>query len=88
MQIITTTELRTKSKRLVKVLGEGKSVDLIHRSRVVGEITPKQQPKIFNAKRFLKIVDKLNLPHLNDKEIDRRYRKAMEAKHGKNLPGH
>ena len=87
MQFITTTQLRTQSKKLVKALREGHSVDLIHRSSVVGEIKPKiYDPKPFNAKKFLKIVEKLNLPRLTPRQIDRRYRAAMMKKHGQNLP--
>lgn len=86
MQYITTTELRTKSKELLKVLQTGSSVDLIHRSRVVGEIKPKiYDPKPFNAKKFLKLVEKLNLPKLTPRQIEARYRKAMMEKHGKSL---
>ena len=86
MQTISTTELRTKSKRLVRALGEGKSVGLIHRSRLVATIQPNQQKtKVFNAKKFKKIVEELNLPYLSDKEIEKRYRKAMIKKHGKYL---
>lgn len=89
MQTISTTELRTRSKDLVKVLNEGKRVDLIHRSKVVGQINPKgQSQKVFDAVRFLKIINKLNLPILTDEEIDKRYRKAMEKKHGKSIPRH
>lgn len=86
MQYITTTELRTKSKKLVELLREGHSVELIHRSKVVGEIKPKiYDPKPFNAKRFLKIVEKLNFPKLTPRQIETRYRKAMMKKHGQNL---
>ena len=88
MQIITTTELRTKSKNLVRVLREGKSVDLIHRSRIVGEIKPKSQGKIFDTKKFLKAISGLNLPSLSDEEIAKRYREEMEKKHGKGLLRH
>lgn len=87
MQYITTTELRTKSKKLVEILRSGESVDLVHRSRVVGEIRPKiYDPKPFNAAKFLKIVKKLNFPPLTPKQIEARYRKAMIKKHGQNLP--
>ncbi len=83
MQTITTTQLRTRSKQLVKALQEGHSVDLIHRSRVVGEIKPKiYDPKPFNADKFFKIVDELNLPSLTPKQIEARYRTAMNKKHG------
>lgn len=85
MQTITTTDLRTKTKKLVKVLNEGKSVDLIHRSRVVGEIKPKTIGVIFDFKKMREIVYKLNLEPLDDNEIERRYRQAMEEKHGKSI---
>ena len=86
MQVITATQLRTKSKELIKVLEEGHSVDLIHRSRVVAEIKPKiYDPKPFNADRFAKTVNSLNFPRLTIKQIEARYRKAMIRKHGKNI---
>lgn len=86
MQVITTTQLRTRSKELVKALQEGRSVDLIHRSRVVGEIKPKiYDPKPFDPDKFLKIVEKLNFPRLTLKQIEVRYRIAMMKKHGKGL---
>lgn len=86
MQIITTTELRTKSKDLVKTLSEGRSVDLIHRSKVVGEIKPKiYDPKPFDAARFAKTIEKLNFPHLTVKQIESMYRSAMIKKHGKGI---
>jgi hypothetical protein len=86
MQNMTTTDLRTKSSQLVKTLKEGKSVDLIHRSEIIGEIKPKiKDPKPFDAKKFLKAVKRLNLPKLSAREMDRRYRAAMEEKHGKGV---
>jgi len=86
MNYITTTELRTKSVSLVEALLAGDSVDLVHRSKIIGEIRPKkEQIKVFDAKRFSAIVKKLNLPHLTEKERDKRYRAAMEKKHGKGI---
>lgn len=86
MQVITTTELRTKSKELVKVLQEGRSVDLIHRSRVIGEIKPKiYDPKPFDPDKFAKIVKKLNFQKLTTRQIEARYRVAMMKKHGQDL---
>lgn len=83
MKIITTTQLRTKSKELVKTLQEGHSVNLIHRSKVVGEIRPKTyDPKPFKMAQFIKIVKKLNLPQLTRKQMEARYRAAMIKKHG------
>lgn len=86
MQVITTTELRTKSKQLVKALKEGKSVNLIHRSKIVGEIKPRiYDPKPFDAEAFLKIVKKMNLPKTTPAERERRYRAHLMKKYGKNL---
>lgn len=86
MQYITTTELRTKSRRLVEILREGRSVDLVHRSKVVGEIRPKiYDPKPFNSAKFLKTVKALNLPRLSKRQIETRYRKHMMEKYGKGI---
>ena len=87
MQTITFTELRKQSKKLKKALEEGKSIDLIHRSKVVGKIKPvgPQLVKIIDAKKLQKKIDKLDLPTLTLKEMDRRYRIAMMKKHGQGL---
>jgi len=86
MQVITTTQLRTRSKELVKLLQEGQSIDLIHRSKVVGEIKPKiYDPKPFDPDKFAKIVAKLNLPKLTPRQREARYRAAMMKKHGQGL---
>lgn len=86
MQYITTTQLRTKSNELIKVLQEGNSVDLIHRSKVVGEIKPKiYDPKPFDPDKFLKIARKLNLPKLSYKERERRYRDHLMKKYGEGI---
>lgn len=83
MQTITTTELRTKSKELVEVLQAGQSVDLIHRSKIVGEIKPKMyDPKPFDSDRFIKVINRLNFPKLTLRQIEARYRAAMMKKHG------
>lgn len=83
MDYITTTKLRTQSSELVKALLEGQTVDLIHRSKVVGEIKPKiYDPKPFDSVKFAKLVDKLNFPKLTPRQIEIRYRAAMIKKHG------
>lgn len=86
MQTITTTELRTKSKELIKTLKQGRSIELIHRSKVVGEIKPKiYDPKPFDPDKVAEIAKKMNLPHLSYKERDRRYRAHLMKKYGKAL---
>ena len=86
MQTISTTQLRTRSKALIKALQEGRSVDLIHRSKVVGEIRPKiHDPKPFDPDKLAAIAKKLNLPKLSYKERERRYRAHIMRKYGKGL---
>lgn len=88
MNYITTTDLRTKSKDLIKTLREGRSVDLIHRSRLVGVIKPtKEQPKVFNAKRFAKLVTALNLSPITYAEREKNYREHIMKKYGKGISG-
>lgn len=87
MNYITTTQLRTKSTELVNALSKGDSVSLVHRSRVIGKVVPdnNREIKTINVKRLEYKINKLSLPKLSLKEIDRRYRIAMEKKHGKGL---
>lgn len=89
MNTITATELRTKTPELIEALASGYTVDFIHRSRIIGEIKPKEETvKLFDAKKMSKLVDALNLSKLSDKEIERRYRKHIMEKYGKGLPRH
>ena len=89
MNTITATELRTKTPELIETLANGYTVDFIHRSRIIGEIKPKEEIiKLFDAKKMGRLVNALNLPKLSDKEIERRYRKHIMEKYGKDLPRH
>ncbi len=87
MQYITFTQLRTKSSHLAKALENGEEVKLIRRSTVVGRVIPDKDiaVKTINAKKLEAKINKLELPSLTLKEIDRRYRIAMMKKHGQNL---
>lgn len=88
MQYITTTELRTKSSKLVKTLKEGGNLRLIHRSKVIGEILPTYEPKPLtegDIARLQKLAEELNLPKLSYKERERRYRKHLMKKYGQGL---
>lgn len=87
MQYITFTQLRTNSKELAKAIDEGREVELVRRSAVIGKIIPQSQSrlKIMNAKKLDEKIQKLGLPKLTLNEIDRRYRAAMMKKHGKDL---
>lgn len=89
MNYLTTTQLRTKSSALIDMLLAGESVELIHRSKIIGEIMPKKPgEKIFNAKRMLELAEKMNLPKLSYKEREKRYRQHLEKKYGKNISRH
>ena len=86
MQYITFTQLRVKSKDLMKALEEGRSVDLVHRSKVVGEIKPKiYDPKPFDPDKVAEIAKKLNLSKLSYGEREKRYRAHLMKKYGKSL---
>lgn len=88
MNYITTTELRTKSKELIKVLQQGRSVDLIHRSRIVGKILPSYEPQPLTPdgiEKIMKAAQKLNLPKLSYKEREKRYRAHLKKKYDKGL---
>lgn len=87
MDYITTTQLRTESSRLIEALLAGRNVDIIHRSKVVGEISPKKPTslKVIDSQQLQKKIERLGLPSLTVKEMDRRYRAAMTKKHGQGL---
>lgn len=87
MNLITTTELRTKTKMLIESLLSGEEIFLIHRSKIIGTFKPEvaKHAKVFDAKKFESIVKKLNLPRLSHKARELRYREAMDQKHGKGL---
>ncbi len=88
-QLITTTELRTKTTQLVKALREGRSVDIIHRSKVVGKVIPAlEEAKPLtkeDIKKLKKLAEELNLPKLSYKEREKRYRKHLMEKYGQGL---
>ena len=68
MQYITTTELRTKSSKVVTTLKEGSRLRLIHRSKVIGDIVPVDEPKPLtraDIEQLKKLAKGLNLPKLS-----------------------
>lgn len=88
MNYITTTELRTKSKQLIKALDEGKTVKLIHRSKVVGVVKPETDVPIMTKESIeviKKAAQKLNLPKISYKERKKIYRKHLMEKYGKGI---
>lgn len=88
MQYITTTELRTKSNKVVKTLKEGGKLSLIYRSRVIGEILPYQEPQPLTRKDIEEIkisAQKLDLPKLSYKERAKRYRTHIMKQYGQGV---
>lgn len=87
MNYITTTQLRTETPDLIATLIAGRSVDLIHRSEVIGEIKPKRtsKPKYFDAQKAQEVIEKMALPKLTQRERDKNYSDAMVQKHGKRI---
>lgn len=89
MNLITATELRTKTKDLFEALLNGEEISLVHRSKIIGTFKPKRTgPKPFDAEAFMKITKNINLPILSDEELDKRYRAAMMKKYGKYIRRH
>jgi len=84
MDLITATQLRTQSNDFIETLLRGEEIDLIRRSKKLGKIKLIKDVdlKVFDAKKFAKIVKKMNLPKLSMKERERNYRAAMMKKHG------
>ena len=89
MDIITSTELRTKVPRVIETLLHGGVIDLVHRSRIVGEIRPKtKSQKVLTQKdirELMLLAKKMNLPKLSYRERERVYRKHLMEKYGKSI---
>ncbi len=89
MQYLTTTQLRTQSTDLVKALLAGQSINLIHRSKVVGEISPVvSEINPLTEKDILEIkslAQNLNLPKLSYNQREKIYRRRLTQKYGRGL---
>ncbi len=86
MEYITTTQLRTKSSKLVKALQKGSSVFLMHRSKIIGTIQPNSyEGKPFNVEAFKKAIKDLNLPKTTYAQREKIYRSELMKKYGKGL---
>ena len=87
MDFVTTTNLRTQSSQLVDSLKQGKKVSLVHRSQVIGEISPaKTGTKSFDTKKFRMFVKApVKGGNLTYQEREQLYLKHLEEKYGKDL---
>jgi antitoxin (DNA-binding transcriptional repressor) of toxin-antitoxin stability system len=86
MDYITTTDLRTKSSELVQALEEGHAVKLVHRSKIVGIISPPQNDKPFDVDALKALLKKMKpFPEISEGDRKEEYRKHMEKKYGKGV---
>ncbi|MEK7527965.1 MAG: hypothetical protein AAB574_03035 [Patescibacteria group bacterium] len=85
MNYISTTGLRTQSSELVDALLAGRTVDLFHRSKLIGRMVP-VETKTKTKKSFYELI--MSLPKskgLTQKKAMKVYHDYMTKKHGKNL---
>jgi len=87
MNYITTTDLRTKTSTLVELLLAGKNINLVHRSKILGIINPKQESTIetFRLHGLRNDLKGLDLEILSYKERGKRYREHLENKYVKGI---
>ena len=90
MNLITSTELRTKTNRLVNALLRGEEVDLVHRSKIIGEITPKRSgSKPVNPRSLAKALKGLEPKRkMTFKDAVKNYEHYMIYRHGPRLSRH
>lgn len=86
MNYITTTELRTRSSELIDFLLAGESVNLVHRSTVVGTIFPtEEEPKSLSkedVKNIATAISQLDLSPTTFQERTKNYRLHLNKKYG------
>lgn len=92
MQYITTTQLRTKSSDLVKNLLYGKSVNLVHRSKVIGKISPEVDLKTLTGKdiKEMKMLVRKAKPKrlVPRSQREKVYRERLTKEYGPNISRH
>lgn len=84
MQYLTTTDLRTKSSKLVALLKRNSTITLIHRSKIVGVVKPAEITyKPLDVKKFKQLLKnsrpKKLIPRNQREEV---YRKYLKQKYG------
>lgn len=87
MDYITTTNLRTESSKLIEDLKKGRSVSLIHRSKIVGVIKPASLTAgsidAAELRKFLTGVKPKKL--VPQQQREKAYRRNLLEKYGKNI---
>lgn len=86
MNYITTTELRTRSSELINFLLAGETVNLIHRSSIVGTIIPIEEETgnltKEDVRKIAQTLNLLNLPTTTPSERTKNYRLHLKKKYG------
>lgn len=85
MEYITATELRTKTKELVKLLKNGNSTNLVYKSKIVGIVSPvkEERPKVVDE-HFIKFMEKAPMDTVTTKkQREQIYRKHLMDKYGR-----
>jgi antitoxin (DNA-binding transcriptional repressor) of toxin-antitoxin stability system len=88
MENISTTELRTKSSKLVESLRKGLTVNLVHRSKVVGSIQPAEAPHSYpnNKSEFETFLKEIKpTSKLSYAERSKRYAQHLKNKYGESI---
>ena len=83
MEYITATELRTKTKELVKYLKSGNSTNLVYKSKIVGIVSPvmEKKSKVVDE-HFIKFMKKASLDTVTTKkQREQIYRKHLMDKY-------
>ena len=87
---MTTTDLRRKTKELVRALENQERVTLVHRSRVIGHFEPKieEKPAIKSVDELEKAIARMKPKKLVPRnKRDEVYRKNLEEKYGPIISG-
>lgn len=86
MNYITTTELRTRSSELIDFLLAGETVNLIHRSSIVGTIVPVEEEVGNLTKEDIRKIAQtlilLNLPTTTLSKRAKNYHLHLKKKYG------
>ncbi|OGM77184.1 hypothetical protein A2188_01435 [Candidatus Woesebacteria bacterium RIFOXYA1_FULL_43_9] len=89
MNLITTTELRTKTTNLIAMLLAGKEVNLIHRSQIIGVMIPSDNSTHTPANPEI-LAQTLKAFEPNKKmlygPLMKKYDQYLKKRHGQSLP--
>ncbi len=85
MEFITMTQLRTHSPQILSQLNSGKSLRILHRSKVVGRIVPETEAASFNYQVHQEILKSLPTLNITAKQARAKYRQHLKKKYGQGL---